>query len=239
MLLDRVSTLAERAREYQLKKELVTEAKRFETRAKQLAAPTAEWVQVYALAAKFKSAGLEVDLAASPADVVATQAAAFLAAFNADHKVLLDPEETFAHQFLPTLRKVLLDHRNRLLAAWQAFVDSQFTQVSESVLQAVATISSYRRQVELIRAHHLEVMRHRASLPPLDAVASTIERVKQAAVNKNAAMGELLGGGIPDEVVEFLTQAGSTGFSLARLTPVIDEWLREKELLGAFRIRST
>jgi hypothetical protein len=238
MLLDRVSTLVERAREYQLKKELVTEAKRFETRAKQLAAPTAEWVQVYALAAEFKSAGLEVDLAASPADVVATQAAALLAAFDADHKVLLDPDETFAHQFLPTLKKVVSDHRNLLLTAWHNFVDAQFTQLPESVLQAVATISSYRRQVEVIRAHHQEVVRLRASLPPPETVASTIERVKKVAACKDAAMGELLGGGIPDEVVEFLVQAGSTGFSLARLTPGIDKWLREQRLLGAFRIRS-
>jgi hypothetical protein len=238
MLFDRVSALAERARDYQLKKELVTEAKRFETRAKQLAAPTAEWVQVYALAAEFRSEGLEVDLAASPADVVATQAAAFLAAFNADHKALLDPDEIFAHQFVPTLKKVVLDHRNLLLAAWHDFVDAQFTQLPESVLQAVATISSYRRQVELIQAHHQEVVRLRASLPSLETVASTIERVKKLAAGKNAAMGELLGGGIPDEVVEFLAQAGSTGFSLARLTPAIDEWLRERGLLGAFWIRS-
>jgi hypothetical protein len=238
MLLDRVSKLTERARDYQLKKVLGTEAKRFETRAKQLVTPTAELVQVYALATEFKSAGLVVDLATSPADVIATQAAAFLAAFNADHKVLLDPDETFAHQFVPTLKKVVLDHRSRLLAAWNAFVDAQFTQLPESVLQAVATISSYRRQVELIRAHHQEAMRLRASMPSLETVASTIERVKKAAAGKDAAMGELLGGGIPDEVVEFLAQAGSTGFSLARLTPVIDEWLRERDLLGAFRIRS-
>src|SRR5260221_364228 len=59
-----------------------------------------------------------------------------------------------------------------------------------------------------------------------------------AAVAKDDAWRHLSGSGIPDEVIDFLRQAGTSGFSLAKLTPAIQAWLGERDLLGTFRIRS-
>ena len=126
----------------------------------------------------------------------------------------------------------------RLVVAWQARVDGSFSPLPEPVLQAIATIPSYRGQVDAIRTKHLEVLRLRAELPLPNQVSATLERITAAVVAKDDAWRHLSGSGIPDEVIDFLRQAGTSGFSLAKLTPAIQAWLGERDLLGTFRIPS-
>ena len=238
MLLERAKGLVRRTEEYRTKRALGNEAERIATRAKQLATPTAKLIILRALAHELLAAGVAIELPKKSTEAIAFRAGELLNAFNADHKALLTSDETFTRQFVPALDKVAQDHRIRLVAAWEAWVDGTFSPLPEPVLQAVATIPSYRAQVDAIRAGHAEVLRVRGELPASGHVSATLERVKATAAANDDAWRHLSGNGIPDEVIDFLRQAGTSGFSLAKLTPAIQAWLGERGLLGTFHIRS-
>lgn len=238
MLLERAKVLVRRTDEYRTKRALANEAERFATRARQLGAPTAKLAMLRALVREFLVAGVAVELPTESTEAIVFRAAELLKAFNADQKALLTSDEAFTRQFVPALDKLAQEYRNRLVVAWQARVDGSFSPLPESVLQAIATIPSYRGQVDAIRTKHLEVLRLRAELPVPNQVCATLERITAAVVAKDDAWRHLSGSGIPDEVIDFLRQAGTSGFSLAKLTPAIQAWLGERDLLGTFRIRS-
>jgi hypothetical protein len=238
MLLDRAIQLATRAQEYKLTNELAREAQAFATRASQLEGPVNELHQLRQLALEFAINGIDIPFDKAATLGIVIRAKEILEAFTADPKSLTEGDESFRQQFLPGIRSVSQQLKVALETGWQQRVDKELEALPQDVLTALETVSSYRAQILMIRGCDEDAKRLRSMLPALGGVATRLAALAQTVTKKDLAWQSLKGSELPDEVIDFLKQAGTHGFSLADLTALITQWLSERGLLGSFRIRS-
>ena len=238
MLLERAAQLAARAEQFRRASELAQEAQAFATRANQLESPVSELVQLRKLAAECAENGIVIPFDQTQGLGIAKRARDLLDAFNSNPKSLTEGDDSFRHQFLPGIRSVSQQLKAALEAGWQQRVDQKLEALPQDVLAALETVVSYRAQIQTIRRCDEIARQSRSMLPDGGKVASRLTVLTQTIKEKNQAWQSLKGSELPDEVIDFLKQAGTHGFSLADLTHSITKWLAERGLLGSFRIRS-
>jgi hypothetical protein len=238
MLLERAAQLAIQVKQFNTTNELAQEAAAFATRVQQLAGPSDELLQLSKLAAEFAQNSITIPFDRALGLGVVQHAGKLLEAFTANPKSLTEGDEFFRHQFLPGIRKLSQTFRAALEEGWRQRVDRELDALPQDVLAALETVAKYRAQIQTIRRCDQEAKQSRLTLPLLGTVAARLAALAQIIKVKEQCWQELKGSELPDEVIDFLKQAGTQGFSLADLTESIKQWLSERGLLGSFRIRS-
>ena len=238
MLLERASQLAIRIKQYHRANDLAREAEAFATRANQLAGPVENLRQLKVLAAEFAANDIDVPFDPVPGMGIAKRAQELLDAFTADPKSLTAGDESFRHQFLPGVRNLGQQLKTALEEGWRRRVDLELEPLPQDVLIALETIASYRDQIQAIRRCDEEARRSRLMLPEEGTIVNRLAALGKLIKVKEQAWQALKGSELPDEIIDFLKQAGTRGFPLASLTPSITHWLTDRGLLSSFRIRS-
>lgn len=238
MLLERAAELANGIKNYSLASELAKESTAFTTRANQLVGPVDDLLRLRKLAREFSESGVAIKFDLNSYQSVAEKAKELHAAFRSNPKSLLGSDESMRHQFLPGIRLLIQQYKSALEDGWRKKVDDQIEALPSDVLSALSTISKYQGQIQVIRNCDEAALRLRSALPADGQVASKISELNLAARQKEEAWKTLKGSELPDELLDFLKQAGAGGFSLAAFKPSIQQWLSERGLLSSFRIRS-
>jgi hypothetical protein len=123
--------------------------------------------------------------------------------------------------------------RGVVLEAWRSHARSLIREQSVELLDVLEHVPGLQSDARAIRQLATEFDRLSESLPQdeagidhLEGIAGEIERRWRS----------LAGGGIPREVIDFLSAAAVTGAPLDLLTPAVREWLDERSLTRYVRL---
>lgn len=232
------STIVERSRTARAKIEKLAElgthqdlAQAMETRADQFVAHAERLRPLWRVAKGLIKREYHIERQAANAKSLNMQLGQILVVAEETPEMLADPA---------TLRDVggfvgrLVDSLQRSCAqAWAEYRRSRDMRVDDAVLSVLGELPAFSHQVSRIRGLRSRLMEWRdlpksgEDLDAFDALADALQ----------ATWTSISGEGIPDEVMQFLREAGSgDGARLERVTPAVMDWLRDNGIEGSFHV---
>ncbi len=235
MLLERAAGLSTRIAQYNQLKGTAEEAAFFETRATQFSKIATQFERTRDLLGRLRSAGVPVAFVPIEGATLAERARTLRAAVQANPHVLTDPPFDLKHKFTARLIAIHDAAEKAMLESWRAYTSAHSDGYSEEILKALAAIPQFKPIIARMRQYRSEIATL-ASTIPADPQASVL-RLKEFVAAHRSAWEELTADGVPDSVIRFLKVCAAEGAPLDSLTDEVHNWLTQRNLLGAFRIR--
>lgn len=235
MLLDRAAQLRADLRRHQELRAAGSQAQVFRSRASQFAPLARDLKAEVARSRGLRSSGIAVTPPTARPQL-RTRAEELLAKFRADPTALAQADETVRFEFVQGVRKAIEELRSQNQKAWEKTVAQRAEAPSEDVLRALETVPAYRTVVQRIRRALAGIAILQAEAPAADAIPAVLASVGAGVREKDAALGELRGSDLPQEVLTFLRKSGQGGAALSDYTETVERWLEERDLLNSFRI---
>ena len=123
----------------------------------------------------------------------------------------------------------------RLLAAWQRHAGARVPGVNNDVLNVLSRIPALKSSVDAV---WLGLRELDALLQRLPANTAEIEAFETKVSDVRRKWDAFDSRQLPQEVLQFLKDAGGAGAPLESFTDTVQQWLREHRLTASFRIRS-
>jgi hypothetical protein len=235
MLLDRAADLTAKITQYQKLKGTADESKQFQTRASQFASVADRIAGVRERLHKLAAAGVAITFEPSDGASYAAKAKALRVVLQANPAAINDPPFDLKHEFVDRLGGIAAAADQAVKEAWGAYVAKHVAVGSDDVLSALAAVPQFRASVSRIRRCRADIAALGGSVPsdPNAAVA----RMDSLRKDHDAAWSELSAEDMPPNILHFIRAATGEGAPLKALTPEVQTWLAERNLLTAFRIR--
>lgn len=182
-----------------------------------------------ATAALLKSHGVEVNWDSDSLRSLRSRVRKFSERHRAAPNALLEPNP----QLWVTLDGFADALEQRMLAAWQAWVDEAFPSRDEATLATLQRVPELEEGVRGIRRGLAIRAQARSALP---SQLSDFDAVTDAAAATEHGWSELVGAGLPAGVSEFLDAARSGDATLAQFTPTVREWFEAKGITHLVRL---
>lgn len=152
--------------------------------------------------------------------------------FHEDKNVIIAPESE------PTFWKPLEAMPKKVCEAlekeWESYVESKIPPSQAGILEILSKVRGFSDQAGTVRGLFAEIRAMGNSLPK----EGDFERLDALTVRVKQAWNDLHGDGMPSQVLDFLKKAHTSGFSLTDLNNDVLDWLKKKNLLGQYAIRS-
>lgn len=118
--------------------------------------------------------------------------------------------------------------------AYEAYIKSKMPSIDDEILKVLENVPGFGGYVQAVRIPFMSLQKMTRTqineLPDFKKIDVLAEQLRNA-------WNALESGSIPKEVLYFLKSVHlGTGVSLELLNPVVLEWLKEKKLLGRYRI---
>jgi hypothetical protein len=235
MLLDQAKRLATRIGEYSRLKSNAGAAKEFETRATMFGGAAQALDTAKTSLDRLKAAAIASDFVANDAADLAAKATTLRELLKEDPSKLADPPFNLKYDFVDRLSSLCGAANKAVLAAWQAHIAKNSVMASSEMLAALAAVPQYKPVVLRIGALKGQVATLAQSVP--DDIAAGLAQLQSIMEAYAAAWGEMIGDGIPRDVIAFLRAAAAEGAALDQLTHEVRTWLEARGLLSLFRIK--
>jgi hypothetical protein len=235
MLLDQAKGLAARIGDYSRLKSNAGAARDFETRARMFGDAAQALDAAKTSLDRLKAAAIDPDFVAIDAVGLATKATTLRDLLKEDPSKLNDPPFNLKYEFVDRVGSLSNTANKAVLAAWQAHIAKNSVMASPEMLSALAAIPQYKPVVLRIGALKAQVAMLAQSVP--DDIAGGLAQLKTIMESYAAAWGEMIGNGIPKNVIAFLRAAAAQGAVLDQLTDEVRTWLEARGLLSLFRIK--
>jgi hypothetical protein len=237
-LLERGKQLAARISDFQTQRNMVTEAKRYHTRADQLEGPAATlsgWLPVWHA---FRQHGLAVDIDQQAVAALRRLASRVAEDFERNPESLLEANPMLRRSFWDPLATLERDLETALVAAWCAHIDSQMPPRQDELLDVLVALPDFRVQVGSIRALYRDLDALKRTLSPGADLPNLLGRPTGLATNITRAMSQLQGSGVPAEVLEFIKLASTpAGAAYESFSDPVRDWFAARGLLRSLRLR--
>lgn len=235
MLLDRAAEFATKINTYEKLKNSAAEAAQFDTRAKQLEAVSLLIATLRGTLTALAEAGVRVEF--QPNDVLgyAAKARMLREAIKEDPAKVNDPPFDIKHAFTDRLNNIASAGQKAASDAWKTYVDERAAFGADDVLSALGKVPQFRVSVANIRQLRAEVTAFGASLPPNPKAA--IACLDSLLIQHEAAWKTLAASDIPSSVVAFIRAAANSEALLTAYTCEVQTWLKNRNLVGAFRVK--
>lgn len=235
MLLERATGLADKIDRYQRLKAAAGEAELFRTRANQFRQVRTSLTEARTALARFRASGIPVDFVAVNADALHDKASKLRDMVLADPVVLADPPFNLKFEFTDRLLSIGNAATEAIQKAWSSYVAAHGPTGSSEVVDALAKLPQFQSSVARIRRcrQSTEELAKRTPTDPEKAIGS----LAVLAAEHRTAWSELSADGIPPTVILFLRACADNGVPLSELSEEVRNWLKERELLGSFRVR--
>lgn len=235
MLLDQAKGLATRIGDYSRLKSNASAAKEFETRATLFGTAADTLEATTASLARLKAAAIIPDFIATDAAGLASKASTLRDLLKEDPSKLNDPPFNLKYEFVDRVTGLCSGANKAGLAAWQAHIAKNSEMASPEMLTALGAIPQYKPVVLRIGALKGQVAILAQSVPA--DIAAGLAQLKTIMDSYTSAWGEMIGDGIPKDVIAFLRAAAAHGAALDQLTDEVQTWLKARGLLSLFRIK--
>jgi hypothetical protein len=116
--------------------------------------------------------------------------------------------------------------------AWKIHTQARAQPLDPDVLRVLGTVPAYSASIRRLQTLDRRVIELRGSLPGND-VYDEFERVTN---ERNGIWEEMHGADFSKEVLGFLRKASAGGAALDDLTTGVENWIKNHELRGSFRI---
>ncbi len=156
-----------------------------------------------------------------------------------DRNVAIDPfpPKDVRYVLIAPLGKLSSMANAALLEAWESWAINQLQlpAIRNDVLDTLGRISALRDSVARVRSLRVQADKVCKELPDSDDVVLSLAKLGQ---DIGVAWESLAGNGVPNEVLAFLSSAGTPiGAEYSAMTPKVLEWLSEHGLSNSLRIR--
>lgn len=153
-------------------------------------------------------------------------------AFHEDKTIVIASQNTSV--FWRPLEAMPKKIREALEKEWEKYVDSKIPPSQADILETLSKVQGFSDQASTVRSLFAEIRAMGNSLPK----EGDFERLDALTVSVKQAWNDLHGDGMPSQVLDFLKKAHTSGFSLTDLNNDVLDWLKKKNLLGQYAIRS-
>lgn len=235
MLLDRAAALAAKITSFQALKADATEAEAYANRAKQIRTVAGRLDKSAQGWRRLSQAGVKPDLILTTAGDLATKATDLREKLVEDRTVLQDPPFDLKYDFSDRLAKVSELADAAISKAWRQWVDDEARLSSDEVLTALDAIPQLRGSVRIIRQAR-QAIAGIAATAPEDPEAAKVQ-VRALIDAHDKAWADLTADEIPASVLTFIRACASEGASLSMLKDDVVNWLDQRGVSDAFRIR--
>jgi hypothetical protein len=152
-------------------------------------------------------------------------------AFSEDPKRIVAKDKNASLKFWPTIENLPTKLGERLQDAWITYVTEKRHKDKEDFLDVLDGLPSFKKQVARIRKILAKMDQLGQSLPKDE---DDFERLEKLSKSLETYWEDLEVEGIPDDVLQFIKQAGSGGVSLTGLTSSVLSWLEKNKLKDVF-----
>lgn len=153
-------------------------------------------------------------------------------AYERDRSSILGPNRLTSVRAIGTLTPAL---QTQLLAAWRQYAQAQIPSVNSEVLMVLSRIAALKPDVDALGRGLRDLGERMGRLPLSDTDIDEFEALARSVRSLWEAFDSTH---IPPEVLSFLKEASSGGAALDTLSEGVRSWLRDKQLINSFRIRS-
>lgn len=238
MLIDDAEQIETRISELEGKREIAKSIEGFQTRAEMLETPVTNLKPLAIVLAEFQKHGIAVGPGdCSPtAQLLKGYATQVETRFEENPESIIGSYEQLRHQFWELLEDKRFPNtvKSTLLKAWQKHVDALIPPQKTDLLDTLALVPALRSDANKIRQLYADVNERRQKLPQSTADLEHLRGIPEELANLWQRFG---GDIIPEEVLKFLRSASSqNGARLDQLTPTVQYWLKQHELVHSIRI---
>lgn len=177
--------------------------------------------------------GIGTDLSTVAVALMADGLSEIRKAFDQDPMSITRPHGGRKYAFWEQLATAPANIRTELEKSWEDYLESLIPTTDQSLLQVLSQIPALAQRVANVTSALLAFQKSRGRLP---ADASEVDSARDAAQEFQRAWSQLVGEGIPDEVVSFLQRVSSGGAFLTDVTAKVKSWLATNDLEGQLRI---
>jgi len=222
-LLSRIESVKVRIRRQEETRRLESDADKIGDRATTLRSALNAASTAVETSSLLRAQGVEVAWDAASIRSLRSRVSRFAERSRSTPSVILEPNV----QLWPSLDAFPEDAQRRLIVAWQTWVDAAFPVRDEATLATFERIAELEAGVRRIRKDLARRSQFRATIPngPED-----FEAVREAAAETDQAWSELVGGGLPEGVPEFLDAASTGQATLEQFTDAVRDWFESKGL---------
>ena len=228
-LLERITAVKGRIQRQDEARRLEVDADKIGDRASTLSSTLRAASAAVATCALLRSQGVEVEWDKDSIRSLRNRVSRFKERSHSNSTAILEPNA----QLWPSLDSFPDDAHQRMLTAWQTWLDQAFPVRDEATLATLYQIPELEEGVRSIR-HGLAQRSHlRTTLPEGQ---SDFDAVIETAAATDQAWSELVGAGLPTGVASFLDAAGAGQATLEQFTDVVREWFESKGLEHLIRL---
>lgn len=235
MLLERAAALASKVTEYEKIKAGAYEAEQLRTRATQFTNAAGKVEMAQTLLAQLNQAGVSVVYTATDAAGLMDKAGALRIAVATDPKVLADPPFDLRFGFVDRLAGLATAAEKASSMAWSQWVSQKSNLSSDDVLTALSALPQFRNSIATIKQCRTSITALAATVP--SNVSAAMVQLDSLLTAHNSAWADLTAEGIPEGVLTFIRACAGEGAPLALLSDEVVDWLKQRSLTNAFRIK--
>lgn len=180
--------------------------------------------------------GIAKTFNAGTANALAAYALDLKTRVESDPAVILSPDLDIGPKFIQPLKlltdRLLKDAENQ----WSEWLEAQMPQIGSALLEILGRISDFKNAIAVVRAKQQQLGTIARTLP---ANPQDIATARAHAEELTVAWRELNAENLPQEILEFLRDAGThQGASLSKLTPAVRAYLEQHQLENSFTVRT-
>lgn len=154
--------------------------------------------------------------------------------FIEDKKTLITENRDSSYAFWKPLDAYPSKINPEVHKAYVSYIKSKMPSIDDEILKVLEKVPGFGGYVNAVRIPFTSLQKMTATqineMPDFEKIDALAEQLRKA-------WNALESGSIPKEVLNFLKAVHlGSGVSLELLNPVVLEWLKEKELLGRYRI---
>lgn len=235
MLLERAAALASKVTDYEKIKASAHEAQQLRSRAAQFTNVADKLEKAQTLLAALKQAGVSVDYTPTDAAGLREKAGTLRSAVATDPKVLADPPFDLRFAFVDRLAGLATAAEKASSLAWSQWVSQKSNLSSDDVLTALSALPQFRNSIATIKQCRTSITGLAAVAP--SNVSAAMAQLDNLLAAHNSAWTDLTAEGIPEDVLTFIKACAGEGAPLALLSDEVVDWLKQRSLTNAFRIK--
>ncbi len=153
--------------------------------------------------------------------------------YQADPQTILATDEALGNGFWKPLKQLPKKLEAAFKSAWAGHVNNVLPSLDNEILSVLAQIPDLQQQVVDIQRHYQEAEVLSKQLPRDDSAFQCLDALVSLLTTQ---WQNLQGGGIPNDVLDFLKDCADRGAGIEAMTPEILAWLKERGLLHSFKI---
>lgn len=233
-LLNRLSEIRNRVREYSQVKQIAEDRSQYEQIRDRIDPLAMRFRHIDAVRSELEARDVVIGQLEPRGEGVGVSIIQLREDFHQNPASLVDPAPGATQrrrQIISQIELVVDGWSGQLRSTWENYIKRKTPNLQSEILQVLARVPAFRDSIDTIE-RNLEVVLRMAQRLPQDVTELT--SAEHSADEVSNAWESLTGGEVDPEVVEFLRASGREGAPLRSLTEPVQTWLEEHNLIGAF-----